>query len=486
MDKFLKIGALALLSLMAVNLSSCKDDDPTIDKPDKPEEVIPDAPAVPVVKIKTISGQVTNFGANATAILKGADGNAVGNPVTLAADGTFKFENLSAGTYTVTVTSDGKFPATSEAMVINDKDSEQQTFKANLIMRDLPKETKLEKDATTGNSTAVTTVPTTVGALVGETGGDPGQTEPQPSPIIKPEEAADAVTAEEKAFETAVQSTIDQLKDVADAAQVKIDVTMEDDALEGEVPGEEAPIISLLPVANKVDAEYLGEEGTAAAARAIARADNEENIELGGVMLRCNKSNVTIKKAITLEFNIDESLTDDDVSAEQWDADQGKWVAIAKTINKGKVTLAASKFTSYVLTLKAKIISTASGTEPVTLAQAAWDNTHGSATVKVDNIDYTYKMGTTLSSSIVKGNKVQAYLINALIERFGITAYLMKGTYPINIELPVGTGMNASGAQATIERSISFKDVAIKGVSYGTVAITVTTYSLKEHTGGSN
>lgn len=480
MDKFMKIGAFALLSLLAVNVTSCKDNDPTI-----PEEVIPDAPEVPVVRIKTISGQVTNFGANATATLKGADGATVDSPATLAADGTFKFENLAAGTYTVVVTSDGKFPVTSEAMTINDNGNDQQHLKTTLTMLNLPKETKLEADPTTGISSAVTTVPTTVATLAGTASDDPGQTTPQPSPIKKPAEAAEATTDTEKAFETAVQATIDQLKEVADAAQVRINVTMPDDALDGETPGEAPAEISLLPVSNKANAEYL-EEMTDGAARAVARAESEEHLELGGVVLRCNKSNVTLKKPITLEFDVDDSLTADDLSAEQWDAEQGKWIPVDKIVNKGKVTIAAAKFASYVLTLKAKIVSTASGSEPLNLAQTEWDNTHGAATMTVANIDYTYKMGTTLTSTIVKGNKVQAYLINALIERFGITAYLMKGSYPVDIELPVGTGMRASGVQYTTERNITFKNVAIKGVTYGTTALSVSTYSLKEHTGGSN
>ena len=86
MDKFMKIGALALLSLAAVNFTSCKDDDPTFVNPDgpvkedpkptPPEEVIPDAPKVEVV-VKSISGVVTNAGKNAKAQLqKAADGTA--------------------------------------------------------------------------------------------------------------------------------------------------------------------------------------------------------------------------------------------------------------------------------------------------------------------------------------------------------------------------------------------------------------------------
>ncbi len=485
MDKFMKIGALALLSLAAVNFTSCKDDDPTFVNPDgpvnedpkptPPEEVIPDAPKVEVV-VKSISGVVTNAGKNAKAQLqKAADGTAVGDAVAVGADGTFTFATVAAGEYTVQITADGQYPVTSEKLTIAD-DKTNQALLCAFTMRNLPEKVTLKKNDD-GSQTAKVAAPSAAQeAVKGE-----GEEATKPADAVNVADIANASEAD-KEFAAAVAAVAEQVAQVAEDAKVEMEVNVPADALSD--PEAE---ISVMPSASKADAEYLENAAAAAAAaiRSIARADETEDIALAGTKLECSKAGVTIKNPIAISFDVDPTIAKELV-AQQWNAEKKQWEDVKADVKEGKVTINAEAFTSFVLVMKAKVATVAGENVAVTLEKTDWDNTKGSAAVKVDNINYTYKMGTVLNAKAEKNNKLQAYLINSFINKFGISAYLMKGAFPINIELPVGTGMKASGTQATTKLSVAFGNVTVEGVAYGATNIAVSTYSLKEHTGGSN
>ena len=118
MRKFKKFGVLALLGMaLTFGATSCSDDDPDY------SNVTPPTVAV----THSISGRVTGIdgeGLSATVSMNGTS-------TTTASDGTFVFENVAAGTYTLTASASGK-ESKETTVTVSDGDTNNQVWNVAL------------------------------------------------------------------------------------------------------------------------------------------------------------------------------------------------------------------------------------------------------------------------------------------------------------------------------------------------------------------
>ncbi|MCM1138928.1 MAG: carboxypeptidase-like regulatory domain-containing protein [Muribaculum sp.] len=250
------------------------------------------------------------------------------------------------------------------------------------------------------------------------------------------------------------------------------------EALEGndmaEVPVEVVVPENSVNKAATITVAPIYEESEAVAARA-SRAD--ENTMLIGAKLSCDDSSVRIENPLDLSFNVD-SETATAVTAKKYV--NGSWVDVPCTVVDGKVTVAADEFTSYGVFLGITF-SSSSRREAVVFSQSLWDNLYGGSDMTVGEATYDYKVGTRIDT---KGTTVfTALLIEALARQFGANAYDAKGSYPINVTLPIGTALQLTGTQQIYAVSASSKGKSVTGTQYGTVTVIASTYN-RNHTGG--
>lgn len=118
MYKFVKIGAFMLLVAgLAMGMASCDDDDPDYSDVTPPE----------VAVTHSISGRVTGIdgeGLSATVSMNGTS-------ATTGSDGTFIFENVAAGTYTLKAEADGKV-SKETSITVSDGDSNNPVWNVTL------------------------------------------------------------------------------------------------------------------------------------------------------------------------------------------------------------------------------------------------------------------------------------------------------------------------------------------------------------------
>lgn len=204
------------------------------------------------------------------------------------------------------------------------------------------------------------------------------------------------------------------------------------------------------------------------------RADEETM--LIGAKLSCDDSSVVIENPLELSFSVDEE-TATAVTAKKYV--NGVWVEVPCTVKDGKVTVGADDFTSYGVFLGINF-SVSSRNEAVTFSQDLWDNLYGYDDIEIGEVTYDYKVGAKIES---KGTTVfTALLIEALARRIGANSHDVKGTYPINVTLPLGTALRISGTQQVNAVSASSKGRTVTGTEYGTVTVVTTTWN-RNHTG---
>lgn len=250
------------------------------------------------------------------------------------------------------------------------------------------------------------------------------------------------------------------------------------EALEGndlaEVPVEvEVPANSVNKAAT-ITIAPIYDESEAAISKAGSRA--VESTMLVGAKLSCSDKTIVLEKPLLISFNLD-SETAAAATAKKFV--DGNWVEIPFDAVGGKAIIAADEFTSYGIFLDVNFNSSAR-TEHVAFAQSLWDNLYGVNVMNVGDASYDYKVGTQIDS---KGTSVlTALLIETLARQFGANAYDAKGTYPINIKLPIGTALMITGTQKVSTVSASAHNHTVSGTQYGTVTVVATTYN-RNHTG---
>ena len=396
MYNFMKKGAFMLLvACLAMGMASCSDDDPDY------RNVTPPTVAV----THSISGRVT-----------GVDGEGIsstvsmgGTSATTKADGTFVFENVAAGTYTLKAEADGK-ESKETSVTVSDGDSNNPVW--NVALSNKGTAINVEPD---GSASGVVTSET----LKGNEDGEIEMT----------------LTAPAGAVEAGTQ-------------------------------------ILVTPI-------YSTDEVEQAAVRSAVTKAGGSTLLRGTRGCRSNAS-AELQECVTFEYDVDPEIAET-ITAQKYV--NGQWVDAEYTVGTdGKVTVTADQFTSYSLLCNATI-SSSKTSEAVSFSPDSWDNLYGSGDMAVSSASYSYKIGTDISSSGT--NKITAYLIEIVARAAGAGVTEATGTYPINVTLPVGTGMSISGQQEVTTLTASALGRSVSGRQYGTVSVITRSWN-RQHTGGTD
>lgn len=353
----------------------------------------------------SISGRVT-----------GVDGEGIsstvsmgGTSATTKADGTFVFENVAAGTYTLKAEADGK-ESKETSVTVSDGDSNNPVW--NVALSNKGTAINVEPD---GSASGVVTSET----LKGNEDGEIEMTLTAP---------AGAVEAGTQIIVTPIYST-----DEVEQAAVRSAVTK--------------AVGSTLLIGTRVSSSNASAE---------------------------------LQESVTLEYDVDPEIAET-ITAQKYV--NGQWVDAEYTVGTdGKVTVTADQFTSYSLLCNATI-SSSKTSEAVSFSPDSWDNLYGSGDMAVSSASYSYKIGTDISSSGT--NKITAYLIEIVARAAGAGVTEATGTYPINVTLPVGTGMSISGQQEVTTLTASALGRSVSGRQYGTVSVITRSWN-RQHTGGTD
>lgn len=199
-----------------------------------------------------------------------------------------------------------------------------------------------------------------------------------------------------------------------------------------------------------------------------------------GANVTCSDPDVTLSNPIDVVFNLDASVATE-VTVKQYDAASDNWTEVTPEVGAdGKVVVKTTKFTSFGIFLPVTVTTTAKS-EELTFARNLFDNRNGNGTMHVDAASFTYKTGTEVKANAK--NKLEGLLIEFLARQFGAKVTEVTGSYPLNVDLAVGQGVQLKGTQAVDEVKVSSKNTTVTGTRYGAVTVTAQAFSV-DHNGG--
>lgn len=256
--------------------------------------------------------------------------------------------------------------------------------------------------------------------------------------------------------------------------------TVESEALEDNEEGKVDITVTVpadvVPENTTISITPIYTEESAAAIRST-RADNEEM--LIGANLACSDQSLVLTQDVDLKFALDNTVATSVVTKKLIN---GQWVDAPSAVVDGNVVISAREFTSYGIFLKVNV-SEKTSTEPLTFVRSEWNNTFGASNIQVDKAEFTYKLGSQISSKAT--NKLEGLLIEFLSRLSGASMKTVEGTYPINVMLPIGMRLTVTGAQEKTDVTVSGNGKSVTGTEYGTVNVK-TSISGQEHNAGTN
>lgn len=213
-------------------------------------------------------------------------------------------------------------------------------------------------------------------------------------------------------------------------------------------------------------------------AMAITRAT--ENTMIVGMNVASKKSDVKLKKAVSLIFDVTAEVAQ--VAAVKKFAN-GTWSSVAAKNEGGKMVVEADEFGTYGIFLPI-IFSTKTAAEKISFSQDKFDNLYGAKDMFVKSATYTYKQGAEVS--VVANSVLAAHLRQVLFVKVSASnVQKVEGVYDLNVTLPVGTALNLAGTQQVTTLSATIGNVSNSVTTYGSVIVSASTYN-RDHVGGSN
>lgn len=207
----------------------------------------------------------------------------------------------------------------------------------------------------------------------------------------------------------------------------------------------------------------------------------ENEVMAMGIKVSCSNANLQLKKEIAMVFNLSTNAIK---VAKIRKYENGQWIDISSQFVDNKITFEANAFTSYALFLPSVTKSSTSGTIPVTFEKAEYDNLYGAADMLVQNVAYTYKSGSQITST--SQTPLAIFLTELLAREIkGKAVSDVKGSHPMNLTLPVGTKMVVKGTQQVTTQTLTSNGISASGKEYGGVKVVFETGN-RQHSGGSN
>lgn len=259
-------------------------------------------------------------------------------------------------------------------------------------------------------------------------------------------------------------------------------VEMKTEAIEEEA---EVPVEAVIPAAAVADKDAkiimtpVYTVNAAVQSRSVTTRAKESTM-LMGIEVGCSKAGVNLDKPFDLSFELGEEVVTV-VTAKKY-AD-GKWTDVDTRKEGNKVIVNADEFGTYSVFADVNVQFKTSK-EAVEFSESSFDNLRGSKDMTVSSVTYSYKQGGEIEGKAT--GKLNAQLRQILAHQIqGNKIVTATGTYPLNVTLPIGTGLNLSGSQELTAVTASCGNSSASGKVYGNVSIVATAYN-RQHTGSSN
>ena len=209
----------------------------------------------------------------------------------------------------------------------------------------------------------------------------------------------------------------------------------------------------------------------------ISRASSETML-IGAVISTANGAAVTLSKDINVSFKVDSSVSDHVVTKQFVN---NSWQVVENEKTADGVVIKTRNLGALGLFFNVTVTETASS-EALVMNPSEWDNLYGSKIIHAGVSTFTYKLGSEYNA--VGANSLEALLIERLAALVGPKSVkVVNGEYPININIPIGTGLRVSGRQAITTVKVTSRDRSAQAKKYGTVTVTNTAWN-RDHNGG--
>lgn len=210
----------------------------------------------------------------------------------------------------------------------------------------------------------------------------------------------------------------------------------------------------------------------------IGRA-NEDDL-LIGADIRCSDPNVKLEKDLSINFAVDGTVTSH-VTTKQ--LINGQWVDVDHSIVEDGIVVKTRTISAVGLFFPVQHTET-TGYVNLTLNPDEWDNLYGTGTIHADKTTFNYREGSEYN--IHGANTLEALLIERLARMVGPTYHTVAGSYNVNTDVYMGTGLRARGVQGTRRVTLTSRDHSVSATLYGNCEITFTGYNRTHHEGGGN
>lgn len=274
-------------------------------------------------------------------------------------------------------------------------------------------------------------------------------------------------------------------KEIVEEVNVTVDDggngSVESEAIDGNDKGEIKITVDVpantVPEDTKITIAPISTEESAIISRASTRATSETM--LIGADVTCSDPNLQLSNPLNVSFNVDETVT---ASVETRQYVNGQWVTVDHATNENGVVVSTKNFGPIGLFFSVNITQTTSS-DPLTITPDEWNNLYGGSDVMATVASYTYKVGSEYNAR--GANSLEALLIERLASIVGPTYKEVKGEYPVNTLVPVGTAIRLTGKQAKTTVTVTSRNRSVSGTQFGTVSVTIGSYN-RQHNGSGN
>lgn len=216
---------------------------------------------------------------------------------------------------------------------------------------------------------------------------------------------------------------------------------------------------------------------TEESAKVAGRATSETL--LIGANITCSEPNLQLSTPIEVSFNVDQTVIS---SVETKQLINGQWQTVNHTSTSNGIVVPTKVFAPIGLFFK--VNTTVSNTsEPINFTTSRWDNLYGTSPVRIGNVPFTYVTGSDYKTT--GANTLESLLIEYVARLVGPTYRNVQGSYPLNMTLQIGQGVQISGRQAIENVTVSSNSRSVTAKKYGTVSITAVGFN-RDHNGSGN
>ncbi|MCM1116582.1 MAG: carboxypeptidase-like regulatory domain-containing protein [Pseudoflavonifractor sp.] len=209
------------------------------------------------------------------------------------------------------------------------------------------------------------------------------------------------------------------------------------------------------------------------------RAQAEDGLLLGA-NVSSSDANLKLQKPIDLTFNVDNSVSDI-VETRRLVGD--KWETVDHDINAdGDLVIPTDQLGTFGLFVPMEVSETPAP-QAIALSPKVFDNLYGKSVMNITGSSYDYFIGGTIDSGA--SNSLEALLVEQLARMVSSAKFSFAAEYPLNMQLPIGTGVELKATQQNTKVTITSTNGAASGLRYGPVTVSAISYN-RDHNGGSN